>query len=116
MCRRLARWSGEGRRRSQRHGASWPMEKRGRRIGFSKRLNLAAWVRAFKCNSVYIMRYQSMRIPVSIHTNYSMADKKALVDSGATNNFMHPHFAERMGIGTCKLPNPRKIENIDGTM
>src|SRR5258708_3815442 len=92
------------------------MEKRGRRIGFSKCLNPAAWVRAFKCNSVYITHYRSMHIPVSIHTNYSMADKKALVDSGATDNFMHPHFAERMGIGTRELPNPRKIWNIDGTM
>src|SRR5258708_39933801 len=57
-----------------------------------------------------------MRIPVSIRTNYSMGDKKALVDSGATDNFMHPHFAKRMGIGTQELPNPRKIWNIDGTM
>src|SRR5258708_3159002 len=54
------------------------MEKRGRRIGFSKCLNPAAWVRAFKCNSVYITCYQSMRIPVSIRTSYTMADKKAL--------------------------------------
>src|SRR5260370_20949184 len=45
-----------------------------------------------------------------------MADKKALVDSGATDKFMHPHFAERMGIGTQELPNPQKIWNIDGTM
>src|SRR5260370_29037352 len=45
-----------------------------------------------------------------------MADKKALVDSGAHDNFMHAHFAARMGIGTKELPNPRKIWNIDGTM
>src|SRR5260370_19730568 len=45
-----------------------------------------------------------------------MADKKALVDSRATDNFMHPHFAKRMGIGTRELPNRRKIWNIDGTM
>src|SRR5258708_39117728 len=92
------------------------MAKRGHRVGFSKRLNLAAWVRAFKCNSVYITRYRSMRIPVSIRTSYTMADKKALVDSAATDNFMHPQFAARMGIGTKELPNPRKIWNIDGTM
>src|SRR5258708_14583381 len=92
------------------------MEERGHRIGFSKCLNLVAWVRALKCNSVDITHYQSMRIPVSICTSYTMADKKALVDSGATNNFMHPQFAARMGIGTKELPNPRKIWNIDGTM
>ena len=92
------------------------MEKGERRRGFSKCLNLAAWVRALKCNSVYITRYRSMRIPVLIHTSYTMADKQALIDSGATDNFMHLQFAQQMGIGTKPLPNPRKIWNIDGTM
>lgn len=44
-----------------------------------------------------------------------MPDKKALVDSGATDNFMHPAFAKRMGLGLQKLPNPKKIYNIDNT-
>jgi hypothetical protein len=44
-----------------------------------------------------------------------MADKKALVDLGATNNFMHPAFAKRMGLGLQELPNPKKIFNIDNT-
>jgi hypothetical protein len=56
-----------------------------------------------------------MRVPVSIHTSYFMADKKALVDSGATDNFMHPTFAKRMGLGLQELPNPKKIFNIDNT-
>jgi hypothetical protein len=38
-----------------------------------------AWVRALHCNTVYITRYRSMRVPVSIRTSYFMADKKALV-------------------------------------
>jgi hypothetical protein len=74
-----------------------------------------AWVRALRCNTVYITRYRSMRVPVSIRTSYFMADKKALVDSGATNNFMRPAFAKRMGLGLQKLPNPKKIFNIDNT-
>jgi hypothetical protein len=56
-----------------------------------------------------------MRVPVSLRTSYSMADKKALVDSGATNNFIHPRFAERMRLGTKRLAQPRKIWNINGT-
>ena len=44
-----------------------------------------------------------------------MADKQALVDSGATNNFMSPAFARKMGLGMKKLDNPRKIFNIDDT-
>jgi hypothetical protein len=56
-----------------------------------------------------------MRVPVSIRTSYFMADKKALVDSGATDNFMHPAFAKRMGLGLQELPTPKKIFNIDNT-
>jgi hypothetical protein len=56
-----------------------------------------------------------MRIPVSIHTRYFMADKKALVDSGAMDNFMHPNFAKRMGLGMKMLPKPKKIFNINNT-
>jgi hypothetical protein len=56
-----------------------------------------------------------MRIPVSICTRYFMADKKALVDSGATDNFMHPNFAKRMGLGMKTLLKPKKIFNIDNT-
>jgi hypothetical protein len=44
-----------------------------------------------------------------------MANKKALVDSGATDNFMHPAFAKRMGLGLQTLPTPKKIFNIDNT-
>jgi hypothetical protein len=83
--------------------------------GFSKCLNPTAWVRALRCNTVYITRYRSMRVPVSIRTSYFMADKKALVDSGATDNFMHPTFAKRMGLGLQELPTPKKIFNIDNT-
>jgi hypothetical protein len=83
--------------------------------GFSKRLNPTAWVRALCCNTVYITRYHSMRVPVSIRTSYFMADKKALVDSGATDNFMHPAFAKRMGLGLQELQTPKKIFNIDNT-
>jgi hypothetical protein len=42
-----------------------------------------------------------------------MADIKALVDSGATDNFIHPRFIRRMGLGTRPLPKPKTIYNID---
>jgi hypothetical protein len=49
-----------------------------------------------------------MRIPVSIRTSYFMADKRALVDSGATDNFMNATFAAKMGLGLRELPTPKK--------
>ena len=56
-----------------------------------------------------------MRVPVSIRTRYFMANKKALVDSGATDNFIHPTFAKRLGLTMTPLETPKRIYNIDNT-
>jgi hypothetical protein len=56
-----------------------------------------------------------MQIPVSIRASYNMADIKALVDSGATDNFIHPNFVKRMGLGQRELDKPKNIYNIDDT-
>jgi hypothetical protein len=76
--------------------------------GFSKRLNPTAWVRALRCNTVYITRYRSMRVPVSIRTSYFMADKKALVDSGGNRQFHAPRIRKEDGIGTTNTPKPQE--------
>ena len=68
-----------------------------------------------KCNTVYLARYRSMKIPVSFRTAYARADKQILVDSGATDNFIHPQLIKRLALGTQKLEHARKIWNIDGT-
>jgi hypothetical protein len=44
-----------------------------------------------------------------------MADIKALVDSRATDNFIHPNFVRRMGLGQRELDKPKNIYNIDDT-
>ena len=56
-----------------------------------------------------------MRVPVSICTRYFMANKKALIDSGATDNFIHPAFAKRLGLAMTPLEKPKQIYNIDNT-
>jgi hypothetical protein len=56
-----------------------------------------------------------MRIPVSIRASYNMANIKALVDSGATDNFIHPNFVKWMGLGQRELDKPKNIYNIDDT-
>ena len=37
------------------------------------------------------------------------------MDSGATDNFIHPQLIRRLALGTQKLEHSRKIWNIDGT-
>ena len=74
-----------------------------------------AWARAIGCKSVYITRYCSMKVPVSFQTLHAMADKTILVDSRATDNFIHPKLLKRLGLGSQLLERPQKIWNIDGT-
>ena len=56
-----------------------------------------------------------MKIPISFRTAYARADKQILVDSGATDNFIHPRLIQRLALGTQKLERSKKIWNIDGT-
>ena len=56
-----------------------------------------------------------MKVPVSFRTSHAMTDKKILVDSGATNNFIHPRLVKRLGLGTNPLEKPKKVWNVDGT-
>ena len=74
-----------------------------------------AWARAIGCKSVYITRYSSMKVPVSFRTLHAIADKIFLVDSGATDNFIHPKLLKRLGLGSQLLERPQKIWNINGT-
>ena len=56
-----------------------------------------------------------MQIPVSIRTSYFTAEKSVLVDSGATDNFMHPNFAKQMRLRPAALERPWKIWNANNT-
>ena len=44
-----------------------------------------------------------------------MAAKTALVDSGATENFLDHDMAKRLGITPKGLPTPQIMNNVDGT-
>ena len=56
-----------------------------------------------------------MKVPISVRTSYNEADLRCLVDSGATDNFIHPRFVRRMKLGTRELARPKKLYNIDDT-
>src|ERR1700761_1442780 len=110
---------------SQRHTkADWGTVRRSKRAhtedsveegGFSGRLNPTAWVRAFRCNNVFITRFRSMKVPTAINTRYNTAEIKSLVDSGATHNFVHPRFVRRMKIGMQRLQTAKTLYNVDDT-
>jgi predicted aspartyl protease len=71
------------------------------------------------CNSpdsVYVARQKCIHVSLLLHAGTKRAIKKALLDTGATENFIHPHVVKQLGIKTKKLTRPQKVKNVDGTL
>jgi hypothetical protein len=56
-----------------------------------------------------------MTIQFYVHSIAKRAKALALVDSGATENFMNLTYTKWLKLPIQKLPHLRKIFNIDGT-
>ena len=75
----------------------------------------AAWARVLGLRTIFKCKYKSLRIPTLLQSSYSKAERQALVDSGATDNFVSEKLLKRMKIGMAKLKKERTIWNVDGT-
>jgi hypothetical protein len=64
---------------------------------------------------LYINKHNSIKLPFSLYTYRGKAEETALVDSGATENFVDYKTVARLRLGTKKLEQVRPIINIDGT-
>jgi hypothetical protein len=51
-----------------------------------------------------------------IHTKSKRAKALALVDSGATENFINLDYAQYLRLPIQQLASPRKLYNVDGTL
>jgi hypothetical protein len=56
-----------------------------------------------------------MTIRTYVHSKSKRAELVALVDSGATENFMNLQYAEYLQLPIKRLPEPRRLLNVDGT-
>ena len=56
-----------------------------------------------------------MTIRFFVHSVAKRAKGIALVDSGATENFMNLTYAKWLRLPIKRLPEPRKLFNVDGT-
>jgi hypothetical protein len=56
-----------------------------------------------------------MSIRVYIHTASKRAKTPALLDTGATENFINHQYATHLRLPVKRLQNPRKVYNVDGT-
>ncbi len=56
-----------------------------------------------------------MTVRFFVHSIAKRAEAIALLDSGATENFMNLSYAKWLKLPIKQLPKPRKLFNVDGT-
>jgi hypothetical protein len=64
---------------------------------------------------MYINKHNSIKLLFSLYTYRGKAEETALIDSGATENFVDYKTMARLHLGTKKLEQVCPIINIDGT-
>ena len=64
---------------------------------------------------MYIRKIEAMNVPFKFETAHAQAEETALIDSGATENFIDEESFKRLGVGKRTLPRPVKMINVDGT-
>src|SRR5712672_2583117 len=106
-------------RRGLQHSQGWsrrPKGKiRGHGPGFLKGPKLTAMVRALRLRKLYISRYNSVQMKFDLYTAKGQVEETALIDSGATANFIDYRTVARLRLGTQKLQQTHSVRNIDGT-
>ena len=56
-----------------------------------------------------------MTVQFYVHAKEEQAVNVALINSGATKNFMKTSYARKLGLPLQKLAEPQKVYNVDGT-
>jgi len=64
---------------------------------------------------MYIPKRRALKIKCNFSTYQNQAEQIALIDSGATDNFIDYRTVVQLRLGTQRLPQPRKVINVDGT-
>ena len=65
---------------------------------------------------MYIATNHAIKVPFCLQTRTKRVDRKALLDSGATESFIHHRTARRLNLKTKELKKPRDVRNVDGTL
>jgi len=79
------------------------------------RLAHATWLRKTSEN-VYMSNRKAMSLRAYIHAAHRRTETPALLDSGATENFMNLAYAKWLKLPFKRLPYVRPLFNVDGTM
>jgi len=66
-------------------------------------------------DQVYMSACKSMTVRFYMHSAKKWAEGIALIDSGATENFMSLNYAQWLGLPIKRLEKPRRLFNVDRT-
>src|SRR5712672_974763 len=83
--------------------------------GFSLCLISSALIRNSDRTNVYMSMRKSMTVCTYIHSPFKRAETTALLDSGATENFMNLTYAKWLKLPIKTLHYPRPLFNVDGS-
>jgi hypothetical protein len=64
---------------------------------------------------VYVAKRRSIQVAVQLYTQFRRVKVDALLDCGATENFIHPRLVKQMKLATKPLKRPQQVKNVDGT-
>ena len=59
--------------------------------------------------SIYVSRNHAIKTPVTIQMSQERVTKKALLNSGATESFIHPRLVKELTLTTYPLEKPRQV-------
>src|SRR5713101_1625942 len=83
--------------------------------GFCRSLIRLVLIRQYQDKDVFISARKSMTLCIYLHSKSKRAETIALLDSGATENFMSLDYAKHLHLPIKTLKEPRKLFNVDGT-
>ena len=66
--------------------------------------------------NMYSTQKNSMTVSLTVNMWHKMTNLEALMDCGATHNFIDPRTIKTLAMGTNLLKQPLIVHNIDGTI
>jgi hypothetical protein len=75
----------------------------------------AAMLRVMFPEAVFIPKEYQVKAPLSFKSTTLQSNLNALVDSGATDNFISPLIINCFNIPTYELLKPKTVHNVDGS-
>jgi hypothetical protein len=72
-------------------------------------------LRALFPQATFVSQNHSIRAPINLRSASLVSEIDALIDSGATDNFISPAVVTLFKIPTQPLEQPQNLRNVDGT-